>query len=288
MTHSQFFPVSSPRAIVIVALLSGALGTTYLEPTPAAAARPLVQSDPWTLCSRAIAAAERRMGIPDQLLVAISLAESGRRHPSGRAVVAWPWTVMAEGRGQYLPTKAEAIQRVRSLKARGVRNIDVGCMQVNLKFHPDAFANLQEAFEPTANAAYAAKFLASLRVETGSWDGAMGRYHSATPRYAEPYKKKVAAIWKRQRRNPSDENALPPTEPVVAPTAPPARLAPVDPIRTAKVARGRSTLIRSTSTASPRRDAASAARFAARRAEQLTAWRNHVRRLRAEQGQPNG
>ncbi|MDZ7712446.1 MAG: hypothetical protein U5L06_04740 [Rhodovibrio sp.] len=69
---------------------------------------------------------------------------------------------MAEGRGRYLPSKAAAIAEVRDLQARGVSNIDVGCMQVNLHWHGDAFESLEQAFDPAYNVAYAAAFLLDL------------------------------------------------------------------------------------------------------------------------------
>ena len=38
---------------------------------------------------------------------------------------------------------------------RGVRLMDVGCMQVNLQMHPDAFPSLDAAFDPAAIRAHA-------------------------------------------------------------------------------------------------------------------------------------
>ena len=77
------------------------------------------------------------MAVPPQLLAAIGRVESGRRDPVTGVWGAWPWTINAEGSGSYFDTKAEAIQAVQALQARGVRSIDVGCMQVNLMHHPD-------------------------------------------------------------------------------------------------------------------------------------------------------
>jgi hypothetical protein len=71
----------------------------------------------------------------------------------------WPLTINAEGQGSFFDTKAQVIAAPRALQARGVQSIDVGCMQVNLMHYPYAFANLDQAFNPTANAAYAVRFL---------------------------------------------------------------------------------------------------------------------------------
>ena len=107
---------------------------------------------------------------------------------------------MAEGQGRYLSSKLEAINEVRALQARGVRNIDVGCMQVNLYHHADAFFSLEQAFDPAANVAYAAQFLRSLFAGSGSWQEAAGQYHSATPELKIPYRDRVVQIWNEQQR----------------------------------------------------------------------------------------
>ena len=147
------------------------------------------------LCGAETVRQERLQNIPDRLLHAISLVESGRWNADHRETLAWPWTVMAEGEGRFLPSKAAAIAEVKKLQARGVRNIDVGCMQVNLLAHPDAFANLDEAFEPATNVAYAARFLVGLYDSTQNWPTAGAYYHSQTPSEAAPYKAKLLSTW---------------------------------------------------------------------------------------------
>ncbi|MFM9844895.1 MAG: transglycosylase SLT domain-containing protein [Dongiaceae bacterium] len=159
----------------------------------------VTKPSPWTLCAKATNLIERQEGVPRQLLRAISKVESGRFHQKKRIVMAWPWTVMAEGRGRYLPTKAAAIAEVEGLKARGIRNIDVGCMQVNLHYHPHAFANLNQAFDPIANVAYAASYLRNLKIEEGSWAKAVARYHSANPGRYKQYRLKVHLAWREER-----------------------------------------------------------------------------------------
>lgn len=155
----------------------------------------------WDYCRAEIGRVEREERIPQHLLGAISAVESGRRHPGTGEISAWPWTVMAEGRGRYLPSRQAAIAEVEALRARGVRNIDVGCMQINLMYHPKAFSGLEEAFDPAANVAYAAAFLTRLRDEKGSWTKAIGHYHSATPMRSTAYRSKVFAAWRDQRRH---------------------------------------------------------------------------------------
>lgn len=174
--------------IVAVALTFAAL----LLSAPAQAA-PTVATD--LLCAEQVRATEASYGIPQGLLESISIVESGRYDSERRATIAWPWTVMAQGQGRYFPTKAEAIAEVRRLKSRGVENIDVGCMQVNLHFHPNAFATLEEAFDPAANVAYAARFLIGLFEATNHWPTAASYYHSQTPNLAATYRQKLMKVW---------------------------------------------------------------------------------------------
>jgi hypothetical protein len=153
------------------------------------------------VCGEETARQERLQAIPEHLLHAISLVESGRWDSGVRENLAWPWTVNAEGEGRFLPSKQAAIAEVVKLRARGVRNIDVGCMQINLLAHPDAFTSLDEAFDPRANVAYAGRFLVDLHGQDGNWPQAGAHYHSQTPELAAPYRTHLLAVWDAIRRH---------------------------------------------------------------------------------------
>ncbi len=155
--------------------------------------------NPGLQCRAAIRAAERVAGIPEQLMAAIGRIESGRQGPDG-AVNPWPWSINAEGTDYVYETKEAVIAAVRALQAKGVRSIDVGCMQVNLMHHPQAFATLDQAFDPVENARYAARFLVELKAQTGDWNKATAYYHSASPELGEPYQRKVMAVWPEEKR----------------------------------------------------------------------------------------
>ena len=147
------------------------------------------------LCHAAGTAAERTYNIPGGMLVAIGRVESGRRHPVTGATVPWPWTINAAGTGRMFDNAAQAIEATRALRAGGMVSIDVGCFQVNLMHHASAFPSLDVAFDPQANADYAAQFLTALRERTGSWDEAIAAYHSSTPALGGPYRDKVLGRW---------------------------------------------------------------------------------------------
>jgi hypothetical protein len=152
------------------------------------------QASGGALCLSAIRAAERTAQLPAKLLDAIGTVESGR--PDERkGLIPWPWTVNIAGTGRFFETKAEAISAVQAARAEGVQSIDVGCMQVNLMYHPEAFASLDQAFDPKANAVYAAGFLNRLFIKTGNWSKAIAAYHSQTHGTNGDYAQRVIASW---------------------------------------------------------------------------------------------
>jgi hypothetical protein len=191
--------MARPFPLALLPLLMLALS----GPLPARAG-----ADPTTLCRAAIARAEQEANIPPGLLQAIGRVESGRRNPETGSFGPWPWTIHAEGRGQFFPDRASAVAAVREMQGRGVRLIDVGCMQVNLHHHPRAFTSLEEAFDPWANARYAARFLTELHAARPDWMVAAGHYHSHTPDLAEAYRGRVRQAWPEAQARLAEDRAL--------------------------------------------------------------------------------
>lgn len=140
---------------------------------------------------------EKKEKIQTNLLSSVALVESGRYSEKHKTGVAWPWTVGALKKGTFYNTKEQAVAAVEKLRAQGVENIDVGCMQINLKYHPDAFHSLNDAFDPQKNVAYAARYLKSLYDETKSWGAAATRYHSKSAGYAFRYEDKLLDTWQK-------------------------------------------------------------------------------------------
>jgi hypothetical protein len=151
---------------------------------------------PHDLCESEILATEKAYKIPRRLFLAMGTVESGRS-VDGRNKRAWPWTICVNSKGYYFSTKSAAVAAVKRFMARGIRNIDVGCMQVNLMHHSKAFRTLEEAFTPRKNVAYAAQYFLSLKKATNSWTHAVGYYHSKSSKYYKPYCQQVYNAWKR-------------------------------------------------------------------------------------------
>ncbi|MBW8310234.1 MAG: lytic transglycosylase domain-containing protein [Candidatus Paracaedibacteraceae bacterium] len=166
------------------------------------------------MCEAYIHRYEQQHGIPHNLLRAISRIESGRKI-NGQGVVAWPWTINANGKPYVFNTKIEAIAKVKELRAQGITSIDVGCMQINLKHHPNAFPSLEAAFDPPTNINYGARFLKEKMDTQGNWQKAVAHYHSASAVYNQPYKNKVMAMWQQFANEPFSA-AQPPIQTVFA------------------------------------------------------------------------
>jgi len=146
-------------------------------------------------CRAAAEIAEQSEGLPPGLLFAIGKIETGRPNPVTGAIEPWPWSTNQGGIGHYFNSAAEAIAWTSQAQAQGLRSIDVGCFQINLFYHSEAFATLEEAFDPVANALYAARFLVTLYRRAGGWPLAVAQYHSADPALGGPYGDRVYSAW---------------------------------------------------------------------------------------------
>lgn len=140
-----------------------------------------------TVCETAARRASSMTGVPLKVLLAVSLTESGRK--TGATFGAWPWTLNIAGKGAFFDSKSAALARAHATLAGGERSFDLGCFQINYRWHGEAFGALSDMLDPDLNAQYAAQFLRDLFAESGDWSVAVGHYHSRTPQYANRYRK---------------------------------------------------------------------------------------------------
>ncbi len=163
-----------------------ALALTLASPGPLTAA-----PDPSYQCDQAAARASELNGVPIDILLAISRVETGR---GGSASGPWPWTINADGQGQWYDSKADAVLAATDHLTDGTGTFDVGCFQLNFRWHGENFPDLGTMFDPVANADYAASYLAGLYQEFGDWSQAVSAYHSRTAELAEAYLQKVKSV----------------------------------------------------------------------------------------------
>jgi hypothetical protein len=147
-------------------------------------------------CERYFHIFEKQYNIPKNLLKSVSIIESGIHHKESSTRVPWPWTINVKGKGYFFDNKNDAIEAVKKHQKAGIKSIDIGCMQVNLYYHPKAFEGLEHAFEPVNNIEYAAKFIKSNFEKHMSWRLAVAAYHSETRELGHPYAEKVVEYWR--------------------------------------------------------------------------------------------
>ena len=215
----------APPTLRLALALALALAA-MLAPAPAAATAVAESSTP-ALCLDAARAAAARHGVPARVMRAITLVET-RRKVDGVSGP-WPWTLNIAGLGYWYDTRAEALAHAEREVARGRRSIDLGCFQLNTRWHGENFTTMDEMLEPALAADYAARFLGKLFAETGDWMRAAGLYHSRTPARARRYRGLVGRALASLERDPAAPVAAPRPGPrVPAPAqAAPAQAAPV-------------------------------------------------------------
>ena len=92
-----------------------------------------------------------------------------------------------EGDGHWFKNPDEVLRYVRGRHEKGARSFDLGCFQINYRWHGKAFRSFEHMLDPVENARYAARFLSDLYREFGDWTRAAGAYHSRTPKFARRY-----------------------------------------------------------------------------------------------------
>lgn len=123
-------------------------------------------------CEAEIAAAAQRYSVPLAVFYSVGLVETGGRNGLR------PYTLNIEGRSSFNETLADALLAFEDARKRGARLIDIGCMQINFRWHGNQFASVTEMFDPAHNVDYAARFLRDLKSREGSWTMAVARYNA--------------------------------------------------------------------------------------------------------------
>jgi hypothetical protein len=164
------------------------------------------------ICLAEARRAETTHGIPAGLLQSISRVESGRKMVTGE-YMPWAWTLNDRGEGLFFDDREAALAYLRDAVATPGHSVDVGCMQVNTKWHAEAFPDIADMLDPVHNASYAAGFLLDLHAAHQSWDEAVKRYHSAEPGKNVAYHRRVLAELERFMAD-SDPVVVPDIAPV--------------------------------------------------------------------------
>ncbi|HSP24364.1 MAG TPA: transglycosylase SLT domain-containing protein, partial [Saliniramus sp.] len=125
--------------------------------------------------------------VPLGVLYAVGMTETGQR---GKL---HPYALNIAGRSFFATGVRDAVEEFEKERRRGVKLIDLGCMQINHHYHGKEFTSVEAMLDPVQNVEYAAKFLKHLRQREGSWTLAVARYH-AGPNNNPAQKRYVCAV----------------------------------------------------------------------------------------------
>jgi len=152
--------------------------------------------------------AEKTHGLPDGILQSISTVEASRIQADG-SYRAWPWTLNDAGKGLFFDSPQQVLEYLDANLTHPDTSIDVGCMQINTKWHGAFFETIDEMLDPASNVAYAASFITDLYHAHGNWDDAIRHYHSNEAKRNGPYLERVLASWNKNHPQ-SDRGGLTP------------------------------------------------------------------------------
>ena len=152
----------------------------------------LANSATASLCDAAAVRAADRHDVPRDILLSLTRTETGRSRAG--QIEPWPWAVNRAGDGRWFETRDAALSFATTSLRSGHQNFDIGCFQINFRWHKHHFTSLAAMFDPEANADYAARFVRDLHREFGSWTRAAGAFHSRTPEHSSRYLKRFGEI----------------------------------------------------------------------------------------------
>lgn len=139
------------------------------------------------VCEAEMTRAAAAYDVPLPVLFAVGLTETGRRG------TLHPYALNIAGRSYFAESREAALAEFERERARGIRLIDLGCMQINYRWHGQEFESVGDMLDPVENVEYAALFLKQLRARHGSWTMAVARYH-AGPTNTPAQKRYVCAV----------------------------------------------------------------------------------------------
>lgn len=123
-------------------------------------------------CEPEIIRASKTYNIPVGILYAVGLTETGRKGSLQ------PNALNIAGKAVFASSRQDALRQFNRARQSGISLIDLGCMQINHRWHGEKFKSVEQMLEPHQNVDYAARFLVDLKARHGSWSMAVARYHA--------------------------------------------------------------------------------------------------------------
>lgn len=148
-------------------LLLSALAAAFLSSLPAG-----IASAATNPCEPEILRAADKYNIPVGILYAVGLTETGKKGSLQ------PNALNIEGKAVFPGSAAQAVATFQEARRSGATLIDLGCMQINHRYHGKEFRGVEDMLDPRRNVDYAARFLVQLHARHDSWSMAVARYHA--------------------------------------------------------------------------------------------------------------
>lgn len=129
------------------------------------------------------------------VLYAVALVESAKRNDPNH-ITPWPWAINKSGKAIISASQQEARSILTKALAEGSRNIDVGLMQINFRWHGHRVDKPEHLLNPVTNLQIGALLLAeAIQSAPNNLALGIGRYHSwQNVSAAVAYGRKVLAI----------------------------------------------------------------------------------------------
>lgn len=156
------------NSAALLRLFASALATISISSLAAAGAASAAANP----CESEILRAADRYGVPTGILYAVGLTETGKKGSLQ------PNALNIEGKAVFPRSRGEALATFENARHEGKTLIDLGCMQINHRYHGARFRSVEDMLDPHQNVDYAARFLASLHARHMTWSMAVARYHA--------------------------------------------------------------------------------------------------------------
>lgn len=142
----------------------------------------------------------KEVGLDPKLIYSVALAESARANNS-KLLSPHPWTLRADT-AFYGQSKEEAKEQLNKLLQK-TKSVDVGLMQVNVRWHGDKVSKPEDLLDPVINMRVGTNYLAEMiRSTPHDLELAIGKYHvgptitNDNKDRAKNYGQRVLAIYK--------------------------------------------------------------------------------------------
>jgi len=145
--------------------------------------------------------ASQESGIDVLLLYAIAMSESNRSRGHGQTGP-YALAIRACGRAHYPATRAEAEKTLQTILDSDCTNIDVGIMQISLRWNGKRTDSPFALLDASENVRVGSQVLLdAMQSSPHDVRTAISRYHSWTPELGLPYADSVLALYAALKRN---------------------------------------------------------------------------------------